>query len=261
MPFPVTDSTASGPDVQRNREPGQQLQLRFFALIDGYGRNPPERALWRELIELALSQTRTFMHCDRPVAAEAVHHVALALYMRANEAGIIEGFSAPLLSADCRLNERTIKACMHVLRELRVIRSSRPSRRRPAVHRMNLGGLDWSAVRARAKSSGGTMPPLKGYVQGLLVPDAAVDPDRTREEQQQPPTPDPDQPDQEERNRCRTEGLIAAIAARARRLGMSYDEKDERRRLAAGEIGVDELQALADKLAEQIRTRRREGRR
>jgi hypothetical protein len=66
---------------------------------------------------------------------------------------------------------------------------------------------------------------------------------------------------QQQRQERRVEGLIAAIAARARRLGMEYDETDERHRLAAGEIGVDELQALADRLAEEIRDRRRSHRR
>ena len=104
------------------------------------------------------------MQSRRPVAAEAVHHVALALYMRANEAGIIEGFSVPLLAADCRLNERTIRSAMLVLNRLSVVRSMRASRRKPAVHRMNLGGIDWPAIRARADSSAGMVPALKGYV-------------------------------------------------------------------------------------------------
>ena len=60
----------------------------------------------------------------------------------------------------------------------------------------------------------------------------------------------------QERLDKRIEGLFAAIAARARELGMEYDEVDERRRLKAGEIGVDELQALADKLADEIQQRR-----
>ena len=75
----------------------------------------------------------------------------------------------------------------------------------------------------------------------------------TRRQQQQ-------QRNQERLNE-RIEGLFAAIAARARKLGMEYDEVDERRRLKAGEIGVDELQALADRLADEIQERRRGRRR
>jgi len=69
-----------------------------------------------------------------------------------------------------------------------------------------------------------------------------------------------DEQQQQQRERKleeRIEGLIAAIATRARKLGMLYDENDERRRLAAGEIGVAELQTLADKLGERIRDRQR----
>ncbi len=65
----------------------------------------------------------------------------------------------------------------------------------------------------------------------------------------------------QERLDKRFEGLFAAIAARARELGMEYDEADERRRLKAEEIGVDELQALADRLADEIQERRRGRRR
>ena len=66
----------------------------------------------------------------------------------------------------------------------------------------------------------------------------------------------------ERRNKERIEGLIAACAARARKLGRPYDEADERQRLAAGEIDVDHLQELADELqqeidAQQYRRRRR----
>ena len=158
-PATSTDSTATATSHE-----AAQISLRLFAIIDGYGRKAPERALWRELVEIALSQRKTFMQSRRPVAAEAVHHVALALYMRANEAGIIEGFSVPLLAADCRLNERTIRSAMLVLNRLSVVRRMRASRRKPAVHRMNLGGIDWPAIRARADSSAGMVPALKGYV-------------------------------------------------------------------------------------------------
>ena len=51
-----------------------------------------------------------------------------------------------------------------------------------------------------------------------------------------------------ERDQGRIEGLIAAIASRARRLGHDFDEGDERRRLASREIDVAALQALADDL-------------
>ena len=68
------------------------------------------------------------------------------------------------------------------------------------------------------------------------------------------------QQQQQQRNRERIdkqiEGLFAAISSRPCKLRMMHDEADERRRLEAGEIGVDEVQALADRLADEIQERR-----
>lgn len=69
--------------------------------------------------------------------------------------------------------------------------------------------------------------------------------DRRRQEQQQ-----------RRRTEDRIEGLFAAIAPRAREAGYAYDEPDERRRLAAGEIGVEDLQRQADRLLEDVREKR-----
>lgn len=68
--------------------------------------------------------------------------------------------------------------------------------------------------------------------------------DRQRQEQQQQRTED------------RIEGLIGAIAARAREVGRAFDEADERRRLAGGEIDVDGMQQLADELGDEVREKR-----
>lgn len=59
-----------------------------------------------------------------------------------------------------------------------------------------------------------------------------------------------------DRDQVRIEGLFAAIAPRAREAGYTYDEADERRRLAAGEIDVDDLQHQADRLLEEVREKR-----
>ena len=68
------------------------------------------------------------------------------------------------------------------------------------------------------------------------------------------------QEQQQHRNQVRLEGLLGAIASRARQLGHDFDEADERRRIADGEIDVAALQALADdldaELAEQGDVRR-----
>ena len=153
-------ATAAAVQTDRADEP-DQLQLRFFAIIDGFTRRPPERALWRVLIDTALAKTDMFMARGRRISAEAVHHVALALYMQADAAGVIHGFSEEYLAGQCRMSERNVRAARRVLNDLRVVRSIPGKGRLSGVHRMNLGGLDWPAVRRRAGSPrGDTMSPL-----------------------------------------------------------------------------------------------------
>ena len=145
----MPEAAAAIQGTARSDEPNQ-LQLRFFAVIDGFTRRPPERALWRVLIHTALAKTEAFTVGGRRISAAAVHHVALALYMHADSAGVIHEFSEESLAEQCRMGEKHIRAARKVLNDLRVVRSTRASRRRPASHRMNLGGLDWPAVRRRA---------------------------------------------------------------------------------------------------------------
>ena len=61
---------------------------------------------------------------------------------------------------------------------------------------------------------------------------------------------------QQDRDQVRIDGLIPAIAVRARELGREYDEAEERRLVEAGEITVGDLQSHADELAAEIRERR-----
>ena len=260
-----------------------QLSLRFFALIEGYKRVPPDRALWRELVNLALGHPKSFRDGARTVSASTLVLVAYALYMRANSAGVVEDFSATLIAADCRIGREHAQAALRVLNRLHVFRSTRASRRRPACHRMNLGGLDWPTVRARLKrSSSGDRGSLLEDASGdrrSLLEDASGDPrsllsgdhgsplkgNQKGGGTQQPVavaagtpcTREADrQSQQQQRQQDRIEGLIGAIAARARELDREYDEADERQRLAKGEINVDDMQRLADELGEEVRERR-----
>ena len=160
-------------DVSPMPDDSEQLRLQFFAVVGRFKATPPDRALWRELLDLALGSSDRFEATGQPLAASVVHHVGWTLYGRSDMGGIIEGFSVDRIAADARLNSRTVKSALAVLRRLHVVGMSRPRRRATAIWRMNLGGLDWPSVRARAKRepsggtmpplSGGTMPPLKGY--------------------------------------------------------------------------------------------------
>ena len=165
----ATGSTANtSPDLTSDTTPTQQLELRLFERVGTMRGSPPERALWRELLDLALGTMRRFEAMSassaRAVSAAVVHHVGLALYFRADEAGIVQGFTAARLATDCRLERRCVVAALRVLESLRVIRRRRTSRRRPEEMRLNCGGLDWPAVRRRADRdhapSGGREPLL-----------------------------------------------------------------------------------------------------
>ena len=163
--------TAAAVQVDRTDEP-EQLQLRFFAILDGFRRKPPERALWRVLIHTALAKTEAFTVRGRRISAEAVHHVALALYMHADSAGVIHEFSEVSLAEQCRMSERNIRAARQVLNELRVVRSTPRRGPKPGMHRMNLGGLDWPTVRRRAGTA--SRPDM---VSGLDGPGSGPRPD------------------------------------------------------------------------------------
>ena len=166
----VTDPSAFLPDqsttglppsaVRIDPESGTQLGLRFWPIIDrGTGR-PAERGLWRDLVSLAIGARGSFQVGARTISASSVWSVALTLYMRANLDGIIAGFSLPVLAADCRLSREVVTAAVALLRGWRVVQMSRApkgkgkskgGRRAAAIWRMNLGALDWPAVRARAE--------------------------------------------------------------------------------------------------------------
>ena len=270
------------PAVQADREPdqssldhAQQLELRLFERLDQFRGVPPEKALWRELLDLAVGTTKAFTACGKTLAASFVQHVGLLLFMRANRAGIIETTNERLAD-DGRRDRSRVTAALVVLNRLHVTRSTRPNRRGVSFHALNLGGLNWPAVRRRAAAkhvdaqpfldfgsprrlplpdpscgvapqlSCGVAPQLKGYVRrGETDPIAVAGTSRAS-------SADRRQQQQLDRDQARIEGLIPAIAARARKVGSSYDEADERRRLADGEIDVDDLQRLADELAIKV---------
>ena len=154
-----------------DRSEPEQLHLRLLAIVKRFRGIPPERALWRELLELALRDRGVFPHGGRSVAASAVWAVGAACYFRSNEAGVIDGFSVETIAADCRLSERTVKIALAILRDLRVIKTARHSRRRPARHLLNVGGLTWAVVRRRIMApSGDTMSLLDGPSGDMVSP-------------------------------------------------------------------------------------------
>ena len=138
----------SGAAAARADDPPQLALPGLLALVDRFRKAPPDRALWRELLDLSLGDRETFVAPDgRKVAASAVHHCGLAVYVRANAAGVVEGFSLDRLARDCRLGERTTRTAFAVLRDVGVVRQRRASRRAASDWLMNIGGLPWATAR------------------------------------------------------------------------------------------------------------------
>lgn len=242
---------------------GQQLSLLVFASLDRMQGTPPDKALWREALDLGIATIKRFVHNGYPVSASAVHHVGEHLYFLANPAGIINdpvtgkpGMPIEGIARTCRVSVRTAKTALAVLCRLRVVKQIRTSRRRSAIWTMNLGGLTWSAGVARLRRarqisgsetplldasgvmvtplSGVTItPPRRGTYGEISTARAAADrPARAREaahrQEQQPDRSAPD-------------GLITAIAARSREHDVPCNESGIRDRLAAGVLKVEDL--------------------
>lgn len=97
MPTPAQDPRHADPEEQSSTtdsDEEHQLRLQFFAVLDRYARNPPERVYWRDAVKIrlkhALSTAALWVVHMRRVTPATVHHVALAVYYYANSAGITE---------------------------------------------------------------------------------------------------------------------------------------------------------------------------
>ena len=97
----------------------------------------------------AVDSVKTFTACGMTLSASFVHHLGLALFMRANKAGIVPATNARL-AADIRDQRTRVTTGLVVLRRLLVMRTTRSNRRKASFHALNLGGLDWPAVRRRS---------------------------------------------------------------------------------------------------------------
>ena len=149
-------------------DPGTQLQLRLFERLDGYRGVPPERAVWRELLAVAIQHPAYLVGTGR-VSSEAVHHVGVQMFMHADDAGIvgvpkgdgrIYGISNAQLAGESGMNERTTRRALRVIELLAIARGVTAadaardprlvvSRRRGRIWRMHVDGLDWRQPRAR----------------------------------------------------------------------------------------------------------------
>ena len=252
------------PDAPPTDNGPRQLVLRLLAWVEGCTGVPPDRALWRELIDLALDNapTSVFVVYGRRVSAAIVHHVALVIYTLTDRAGIAHVTDAQI-AAHAHREPKVVAKAIAVLNRIRAIRTTRDNRRGARFHAMNLGGLSWPAIRRRAKlhpthepvdpslplePSGVHSTPLSGVHSTPLLGDVRTGQiSRAKAAAGTPRTRETDQEQQPGRT-ARIEGLIGAIAARSRSLARPFDEGQARQDLARGERTIDDLQRQADEL-------------
>ena len=142
-----------------------QLELAVFAVVDAFDGSPPERGLWRVSLEQAVGQAGPVIHplelykqgwsspgpgLYGPVKACHVLGLGAWLYLEADKAGVIDMTTRNLVS---KLHQRrpTVISGLAALTAFRLLRRVDRGRRRCPLWAMNLGTLDWPAVRARAR--------------------------------------------------------------------------------------------------------------
>ena len=283
---PLQAAPATPDDQAPTPDAPQQIHLRLFAWIDSARGRVPERALWRETIDLAIrtAEATAFVVHGRKIAAAVVHHLAWVIHSLTNSAGIAHA-SDEDLARHAHRDAKTVSRALTVLNRIHAVRSTRDSRRTKRFHAMNLGGLSWPAIRQRARLrrtveaayggqqlplphhpsggrtpplSGGRTPPLRGVrTLGVKISDpiAVVDPPRGRDadqqkkQQQQPNTTINDNDkSHDERDEHRINGLIAYLAVSSRQRGAPFNETATRGDVLAGRTTVLDLQAQADRI-------------
>ena len=145
-----TTTTGAGDKPQETvPEPG--LLPRLLHQVGRLEKAPADRNLYGELLKTSIGSTKTFVVGGYTVSAAHVWSVGAAVYFRSDAAGILRDLTAEAIAAECHVGERAIRAALSLYRDWNIIRTFRPGgRRAPAEHRINIGGLDWPAVRKRA---------------------------------------------------------------------------------------------------------------
>ena len=129
----------------------EQLALRLFGRLDVYKGNPPERAYYREYLDLAIGTVQTFAIGGHNVKAATLHHVGLALYMAADSTGLIDGTfgTSRSIAAQCRMESATVRRALQILRKLCLF-TVRKARGPLGITRwINVGGMTIQAARRR----------------------------------------------------------------------------------------------------------------
>ena len=236
----------------------EQIRLRLWATVPDDGPTRPDKALLRELFNLA-HLTGTARLVGWEIASYTNRHgkCQLGLGRLADALGVttrtIKTAIAEIRQSGALRTHRTRGALIFELAIGGWFRNARRPRK-PPENQPKLLLVDAEEVKLASPLEGKPASPLKikkgctskGRDQDSIAAVGTSARGSSDEDQQQ-----------QQRRHNRIEGLIAAIAARARQLGMKYDEADERRGLERGEIDVDALQTHADELGEMLRAQRR----
>ena len=153
--FTITGAAADNPPRSPPQvSQAQQFELQFFAIVDRYRGQPPERALWREAVELVITTAlrgALFFECgSRRVSGSLVVLVALGLYYFADRVGIIQ-HSQHDLATRLWVDRSTLSRIITVLKDVGLLRAIRLSRRTPERLAMNVGGLSWATACRQAR--------------------------------------------------------------------------------------------------------------
>ena len=128
----------------------------LIAAIRDYRAVPPERALYREMLQQAVGRTiTTYIVGGYEISAATIKLVAWCIFGRMNAAGCVAGtdgrpFSRTVIAADASIGERACRAAITFLKQGRLLHGERAGRGREMLQ-VTPWGLTWHAVKSRVK--------------------------------------------------------------------------------------------------------------
>ena len=149
-PADIVDQAAA-PKPQGGRLPG------LIAAIRDYRAVPPERALYREMLQQAVGRTiTTYIVGGYEISAATIKLVGWVIFGRMNAAGCLVGpdgrpFSRTVIAADASIGERACRAAITFLKQGGLVSADPARGRRREMLWVNPWGLTWNAVKRRVK--------------------------------------------------------------------------------------------------------------
>ena len=150
LPTPADIVDQAAAPKPQGRLPG------LIAAIRDYRAVPPERALYREMLQQAVGRTiTTYIVGGYEISAATIKLVAWCIFGRMNAAGCVAGtdgrpFSRTVIAADASIGERACRAAITFLKQGRLLHGERAGRGREMLQ-VTPWGLTWHAVKSRVK--------------------------------------------------------------------------------------------------------------